>query len=243
MFNKDKSSLWSNISSKNGFIFGLVIGILIAFVVGFFILLGIVLSDGESPNNNDQPAIINTNPPTGGTAPGLRGIGKSEAVRGAKNPKVTLVEFSDFQCPYCSSAHTTIAQLVADYGDDVAWVYRHFPLDSIHPMARQAAEASECANEQGKFWEFADSLFANQDDLKQGDAILYQVAAQIGLDTGDFTDCVDSGKYATKVNTDYQEGGANGVTGTPGTFVNGQLVKGALPYEQFKQIIDQALAQ
>jgi len=147
-----------------------------------------------------------------------------------------LVEFSDFECPFCGRHYQTLKKILSDYKGKVRLVYKHFPL-GFHPNAQKAAEASECASEQGKFWEYHDKLFENQPTGYSLEKFK-QWAKDLGLNSSKFNDCLDSGKYAKKVQADYQEGLQKGVNGTPATFVNGQLVSGALPYEAFKQIID-----
>ncbi len=127
-------------------------------------------------------------------------------------------------------------QVMQNYQGQVKWIYKHFPLDSIHPQARPAAEASECAAEQNKFWEFTDGLFENQ--LRLGQALYKDLASQFGLDMNQFEDCLDSRKYRNKVTDDASLGSRNGVTGTPGNFINGKLYPGALPFEQMQAIID-----
>ena len=132
-------------------------------------------------------------------------------------------------------------QLMTDYGDDVAWVYRHFPL-SFHPQATPAALASECIGEQGgddAFWSFADVAFANQTGL--GTAFYEQQVQSLGLDLPKYQDCVSSKKFSANVTSDLSGGQAAGVTGTPATFVNGQLVSGAVPYAQLQSIVESAL--
>lgn len=167
-------------------------------------------------------------------------ITKSNHVRGDFNAQITLVEFSDFECPFCARHFPTLTKMLDDYKGKVRLVYKHFPL-SFHPNSQKAAEASECADEQGKFWEYHDKLFENQSNGYSLDKFK-QWAKDLGLNSGQFNDCLDSGKFAQKVQADYQEGLKKGVTGTPATFVNGQLVSGALPYDSFKQIIDNLLA-
>jgi len=169
-------------------------------------------------------------------------IGENDHVRGNPNAKITLVEFSDFQCPFCSRFHPTAIQALQEYEGDIRWVYKHFPLDSIHPQARPSAEASECVWEQKGdkgFWEFADAMFKNQSRL--GNALYKEVATQIGVNLLQFQTCVSERKYQDKVEQDYQQGLQAGVTGTPGSFVNGVPVKGAIPYAQLKAIIDSQL--
>jgi len=181
--------------------------------------------------------------------------------KGPADAKVTIVEFSDFQCPYCSRFTTeTLPQILSNYGDKVRFVFMNFPLTSIHPYAQKAAEAGECANEQGAFWQYHDLLFQNQGaltDLLTADPVaglakvvesLKGYAAQLGLDTAKFNDCLDSGKMAGAVQADMQtaqtaaqDAGLDRF-GTPAFFINGNNLAGAQPYDVFKQAIDAALA-
>ena len=166
-------------------------------------------------------------------------ITKNDNVRGKFNAPITLVEYSDFECPFCGKIYPTFKKLLADYSGKVRLVYKHFPL-SFHPNAQKAAESAECASEQGKFWEYHDKIFENQSG---GFSLsnFKQWAEDLNLDVNKFNDCLDSGKYASKVQADQADGQNRGVQGTPATFVNGQLVSGAVPYENFKSIIDQLL--
>lgn len=169
-------------------------------------------------------------------------IGADDHVRGNPLAKVTLVEFSDLQCPFCASFHPSVLQALDEYGDDMRWVYKHFPLDNIHPEARPAAEASECVWEQKGnegFWGFVDAMFENQSRL--GNAFYEEVALEIGVNLSQFQTCVLEREYQDKVEQDYQQGVQSGVAGTPGSFVNGVPVRGAVPYEQLKFIIDAQL--
>lgn len=167
-------------------------------------------------------------------------ITKNDHVRGDFNAPITLVEFSDFECPFCARHFPTLNKILDDYNGKVRLVYKHFPLE-FHPNAQKAAEASECADEQGKFWEYHDKLFENYQKYSSDN--FKQWAKDLGLNIGKFNDCLDSGKFSQKIKDDYQEGLQKGVNGTPATFVNGQLVSGALPYDSFKQIIDNSLNQ
>jgi protein-disulfide isomerase len=160
------------------------------------------------------------------------------AAKGPANAPIEIIEFSDFQCPFCQRANPTVEQVLKTYGDRIHFVYRHFPLNN-HPNARPAAEASQCAAEQGKFWEYHDTLFANPSKLS--DADLKQHAAGLGLDTGKFNACVDTHKYKAQVDADMEAGEEAGVNGTPAFFVNGRMLSGAQPYEQFKRLIDEEL--
>lgn len=243
-----KSNIFSQMSPKTSFVLGLIAGVLVMFAVGFFVLLGYILKNQDGgtfaarnqAQQQVQPTDNDGEEPTGPVD--LRPAQKDEAVRGNKKAKVVMVEFSDYECPFCARHHETMLKLMEQYKDKVAWIFRHFPLDSIHPQARPAALAAECANEQGKFWEYTDAVYKDQDKLSGGANYLKQLAKQVGLKEAKFNDCFDSAKYQSKVDADYQEGIANGISGTPGTYINGQLVKGAVPFESFKQIIDQALS-
>lgn len=163
---------------------------------------------------------------------------------GAKNAQVTIIEFSDFECPFCGRALPTVKQVLKDYEGKVRVVYRDFPL-SFHPNAQKAAEAAECADDQGKFWEYHDKLFANQQALTVDN--LKQYAKDLGLDAAKFNSCLDSGKYASEVQKDMAAGSAAGVSGTPTFFIgndeNGyQMIVGAQPYAVIKAAIDAELA-
>jgi protein-disulfide isomerase len=159
--------------------------------------------------------------------------------KGPANAAVEMIEFSDFQCPFCLHAFPTVNQVLATYGDRIHLVYRHYPLPN-HPNARPAAEASQCAAEQGKFWLYHDRLFGDQSHLAEAD--LKQHAAQLGLDTARFNACVDSHKYKNDVDADVRAGNDAGVTGTPAFFINGRALSGAQPFEEFKRLIDEELA-
>ena len=159
----------------------------------------------------------------------------------AKGPAaapVEVVEFSDFQCPFCLRAYPTVNQVLSTYGDRVRFVYRHYPLPN-HPNARPAAEAAQCAAEQGQFWPYYDRLFADQ--TKLSDDGLKQSAAALGMDAGRFNACVDTHKYKDRVETDIKDGNDAGVNGTPAFFINGRMLTGAQPFEAFKRIIDEEL--
>lgn len=169
-------------------------------------------------------------------------VSENDHIRGNFNAPVTIVEYSDFECPFCNVFHPTMKKILQDYPDKVRWVYKHFPLEGIHPQAFPAAEASECAWEQKGnegFWQFADLLFENQERL--GKKLYQELAQELNLDMNQFEQCVSSRKYQQKVKEDLQEGDSLGVRGTPGSFINGRIIEGALPYEMMKKIIDRVL--
>ena len=166
----------------------------------------------------------------------------AEKVLGNESAPVTLVEYSDFQCPFCGRFfRETEAQIIQQYVDTgkVKFVYKHYPVDAIHPEATKAAVASECANEQGSFWEFHDILFSNQHLL--GESSYKSWAQQLNLDSAQFNECYDSNKYRSITKSDFQEGRNAGVRGTPGFTVNGRLVSGAQPFSVFQRLIEEQL--
>lgn len=160
---------------------------------------------------------------------------------GDSNAPVTIVEFGDFQCPFCQKFfQSALPQIKSQYvtTGKARLVYRDFPLP-FHPMAQPAAEAAECANEQGKFWQYHDYIFGHQSELSETN--LKAWAATLGLDAARFNGCVDSHKYAAEIKKDAADGQKAGVSGTPSTFINGRLIVGAVPFEQFQQIIEEEL--
>jgi len=236
------------IRSKSSFVLGLVSGIAIISTVGFLIFLGAYAKDkfgGSLANTDgtDQVAAGDNNAakqPADGAAAGDNKpvdikVASTDHIRGNKNAKVTIVEFSDYQCPFCSRFHDTMKQVMAKYPNQVRWVFKHFPLDSIHPYARKAAEAAECAGEQNKFWEYSDAIYANQTSLNT--EYLSTAAKNVGLNVKKFETCLSDGKTTAKVNADFQQGQGAGVRGTPGSFINGQSIPGAVPFEQIEGMI------
>ncbi|VVB56511.1 Thioredoxin [uncultured archaeon] len=161
--------------------------------------------------------------------------------RGNASAPLQIVEFSDFECPYCEMAYGVVKQAEKDYGSQMSLTYMEFPL-SIHPDAQKAAEAAECAYRQkpAAFWSYYDWMFTNRSlDVPS----LKGYAGEIGLNTTQFNACLDGGQAAAQVSADEAQGGANGVQGTPGFFINGLPIRGYLPYEQFKAVLDRELAR
>lgn len=164
-----------------------------------------------------------------------------DAVLGEKKAKVTIVEFSDYECPFCGRFHQqTFPQINENYikTGKAKLIYRDFPL-SFHAQAQKAAEAAECAGEQNKYYDMHEKLFT--DGVQGGPASFKKFATDIGLNTDKFNDCLDSGKMADEIQKDVSDGAQYGISGTPGFFVNGQLISGAQPYPVFAQAIEQAL--
>lgn len=210
---------------------------------GAMIALSIFAGGGINLSSEKGPSeAVTEQAPDGLVTPS---VNADDYVRGNPDAPITIVEYSDLECPFCKQFHSTLQQALTDYGDQVRWVYKHFPLDALHSKADKEAEAAECAGELGgseKFWAYIDRIFAvtpsnNGLDL----ALLPQIAKEVGLDQGAFEGCLNSGKYAEKVESQYQSGLRLGVNGTPGSFVNGTPVRGALPYENLKAIIEAEL--
>jgi len=178
-----------------------------------------------------------------GPAPGAPAArADDDPSRGPADALVTVVEFSDFQCPFCRTfSEGTLPALVAAYGDRVRFVYRDFPLAALHPDAQKAAEAAQCAFAQGMFWPYHDRLFRFQRALDV--AALKEHARAVGLNGAVFDACLDSGRYAREVLDDVADGRAYGVTGTPTFFINDRMVVGAQPFAVFQQVIEEELAR
>jgi len=163
-----------------------------------------------------------------------------DPVRGVASAPVTIIEFSDYQCPFCARVNPTLEQVRKTYGDKVKIIFKDFPLPN-HQQAPKAAEAAHCAGEQGKYWELHDHLFANQRALNVPD--LKQHAITLGLDAAKFNLCLDSGKHAGLVAAGTAQGERMGVNSTPTLYINGRPLIGAQPFEAFKQVIDEELAR
>ncbi|MFH0852152.1 MAG: DsbA family protein [bacterium] len=191
----------------------------------------------QAQGNEVAPSDDSTQP----TEPQNIEVGDSPAEGSASAP-VTIVEFSDFQCPYCAMfTSQTLPQIDSSYikTGKVKFVFKNFPLP-FHENAQKASEAAMCANEQGKFWQYHEKLFANQSALAANN--LKQYAKDLGLDTAKFNTCLDSGKMVAAVKKDADDATKYGVDRTPSFFINGVKVVGALPFSSFQQAIDQALA-
>jgi protein-disulfide isomerase len=164
--------------------------------------------------------------------------GRPEKGGGAKAP-ITIITFSDYQCPFCKRGEAVVEEVMKAYGDKVRLVFRDYPLP-MHPQARGAAEAAACANAQGKFWEYHDKLFANQSAL--GEDKLKEYAQQLGLDQKKFDQCLADKPNRAAIDKDLADGAKAGVNGTPAFFINGRMLSGAQPLEKFKEVIDDELA-
>ncbi len=168
-------------------------------------------------------------------------VQKDSNVLGSRDAKVVIVEFSDFQCPACGSAAPIVKEVAKEYGDKILVVFRHFPIISSHPYALKAAEAAEAAAEQGKFWEYHDLLFENQENLKDND--LKRYAEELGLNMKKFEEALKNGEFKDKVRGDLDTGEKFGVNATPTFFINGEVHRGVISFEDFQKIIDKELAK
>lgn len=253
MLDHDKGVAGLSGSPKTMFFLGLASGIGGMALLTLVLILGVIMKGGipaawamnGGANGGTVAAAAPTQPtdpsaPTQPTGGPVKPVDEAkDHIRGPKNAKVTLIEYSDFQCPYCLRHEDTLKQLLGNYKNDVRLVYRNYPLTSLHPEAQKAAEAAECASAQGKFWEMHDKIF----EANAAGAMSVQKwkdsAKELGLDTTKFNKCLDGGEMASVVAKDQQEGTDAGVSGTPATFVNGQMVEGAVPYATFEQIVKQ----
>lgn len=199
--------------------------------------------------NAPQPQVA---PQQSGDLEAMKPVSSNDHIRGNPGAPVKIVEYSDTECPFCKRFHTTMQQVMDEYKEDnkVAWVYRHFPLDQLHPKARKEAEATECAAELGgddKFWSYLDRLMEITPANNGLDpAELPKIAQYVGLDSALFNECLSSGKYAQKIEEHVQDAVATGGNGTPWSIVVGKNGKkyplsGAQPYESVKQLIEIAL--
>lgn len=178
----------------------------------------------------------------------LEKVADNEHIKGDKNAPLTWIEYSDLECPFCKRIHPDLQKMMDEYKGKIRWVYRHFPLNAIHPKAQKAAEATECAGSLGgndAFWKFVDKLFEGSPDSLDPDKMV-KTAKGIGLNEANFKSCLDSGKFAGKVGAELKAGEKAGVTGTPGNFLlddkgNAWIIPGAMPYATIKQVIDKAL--
>lgn len=210
-------------------------------VIAFFVLLIVVFSGkqpvdlsakaGDTGNVKEE---VKAEEPKLASVPA---VSNEDYFIGGKDAKVVLIEYTDFECPFCLKHFETMDKVKKTYSDKIKVVARHFPL-SFHANAQKAAEAAECAGEQGKFWQMYDALFAANAGKSMGVDKWKSEAKKMGLNATKFNECLDSAKYADKIEKQISAGAAAGVDGTPATFINGQLVSGALPFEQFKAIID-----
>jgi protein-disulfide isomerase len=223
----------------------------VAIVIAGLIIAGSIFITNNSNNGN----VAGVNDPGNGANAGnavnldnFRKVQSDDHLRGNPNAKVTIVEFSDFECPFCSRIHPNINRVISER-DNVNWVYRHFPLTSIHSRALGAAIASECISDlagNDAFWEFTDNAFSDQSQL--GESFYESQAVSFGINSSAFNSCINSEEIANRVTEDLDEVVASGGRGTPYSVIitpKGNLIpfSGALPYENILALVDNALAE
>ena len=221
-------------------------------IAAFF--LGSLTNKVSTMEKNTAPSIaagdVNASPAPTAATKKPKAVSASDHIRGNVAAKVTLIEYSDFECPFCKNFEPTLSDLFKTYGDKIRLVYRHYPLP-FHQNAEKEAEASECVANIGNndaFWKFSDAIYSRTTSNGTGFALdaLGPLATEAGVDQQQFQNCLDSGKYAQLIKDSTAEGSAAGVSGTPSTFIidakgNSQLVVGAQPIDAFKTVIDKAL--
>lgn len=219
-------------------------------LAGVFIAVGLYL--GMKSGEPIQPTVVDQNGVASKDEINIKPLSSDDHILGNPNAKILIVEFSDTECPFCKQFQTTLHKIMDTYGKngDVAWIYRHFPIDGLHKKARKEAEATECAAELGgpdAFWNYLDEVYKTTPSNDGLDlAQLPVIAKNVGINAEKFNQCLSSGKYANKVEAQYQDAVAAGGQGTPYTVLvtkNGKLpiTQGAIPYEQLASIIDQLL--
>ncbi len=257
-----KINLFETLGPTKTFFLGILATFLVGSSIGFYVLL---FSGTDTTNTNTNKTtftgtttntVTNTAPnqPSAAapsTAVTVGEITSDDHVRGnLETAQVVIVEYSDTECPFCKRFHPTMQQVVEEYGEQVAWVYRHFPLDSLHSKARNEAEATECAAELGGndgFWAFLDAIYEitpSNDGLDASQ--LPTLAASVGIDETAFNDCLTSGRHADKVEAHSQDATKAGGSGTPYSVAVGKdgttvPINGAQPYTSVKSVIDSLL--
>lgn len=253
----EKRGFFDGIQSRTSFVFGLVSGIaLISFMTSAGLLGSNALAKSTGTTSGTV-AVADAQPTAAAAAKTKTPTGKvpevtdADHIRGNKDAKVTFIEYSDFECPFCKRFEPTMQQMEKEYGDKVRIVYRHYPL-SFHANAQKEAEATECANDLGgndAFWKYHDAILERTTSNGTGFALdaLVPLAKELGLDETKFKDCLDTGKFAKHVQEDESGGAAAGITGTPGSILidatgKSQLLSGAVPFATIKSALDAALA-
>ena len=219
------------------------------------LIAGAIIYSNQGKNSDDTAPVANNNvAQQQGSTDKVRPVSADDHVRGNPNAPVVIVEYSDFECPFCKNFDKTMNKVMDEYGKDgkVAWVYRHFPLEQLHSKARGEAIASECIAELGgedAFWKFSDRWYELTPSNNQTpDTVLPQIVKELGIDKTAFDKCINSGKYDKKIDNDIANAVETGGQGTPWSIViapNGKTypLSGAQPYSSVKQLIDIALSQ
>lgn len=254
---ESQNNIIEKLPSRTAFWAGVVVSGGIIFALGFVVLVILIIkgveiqanSETESapttvqPLTNNNQKVVPDNPTTA-AATGSLDLASLSNVRGDGN--ITVVEYSDTECPFCKRFHSTMQQVIDEYDGQVQWAYKHFPLESLHSKAKREAMATECAAEQGKFWEYTDLLFeTTPSNNGLADDKLFTMAETVGVEAAQFNDCLESEKYAAKVESEIIEAQKLGGTGTPFSVIvdeNGTVlgaVPGALPFESIAPTLDQ----
>jgi protein-disulfide isomerase len=239
---KPKVSTSSN--NWSGFQKFLAVAVVVQVLLSLYIIsgLGDLTGAPSAPAALAPPSGAAVAPPAPAPTVDAAALAESDAVKGDPNAPVTIVEFSDYECPFCARFYSqTLAQLDTEYiqTGKVKLIYRDFPL-SFHREAQKAAEAAECAGAQDQYYDMHDKLF--ESGVVGGVATFKRYAGELGLNQADFDSCLDSGEMASEVRKDFSEGSQFGVQGTPAFFINGKLLSGAQPIEAFRQVIDAELS-
>lgn len=227
-----------------------------AIVIAGLIIAGSIFYTSRNkplPSSSKETKTTEENPSFSGID-NIKPIAGQDHILGNPEAGVKVVEFSDTECPFCKNFHGTMHQLISEYGKtgEVAWVYRHFPIDQLHPKARKEAEATECAAELGgndKFWNYLDRLFEITPSNNNLDAAeLPRIAEYVGLNRTEFEQCLASGKYAGRIQENFDDGAQSGATGTPYSIIiakNGKksVINGAQPYVTVKSAVEAALRE
>lgn len=249
MEEQKKQTVWDVLHPKKAFMGGIVFGVMVSGIIALGVTLGVVVT-GDGGSTTTARADAADKGDSGAAAPaaqvaeGSLDVDSFRNVRGAEDPDLYLVEYSDFECPFCARHHPTMQAAMDKFDGQVAWVYKHFPL-SFHPEAVPAGIAAECAGEQGSFWEYGDELFANTDSL--GGDYYVELASELGLNQGDFEKCLEDDDIAARITSEQSEGSGIGVKGTPATFLvnkDGDIlsqISGAVPESQFVSAIEAEL--
>lgn len=211
------------------------------------------LENGGANTAKATPAAAVPSAPTTGKltedlAQAIPEVSDADHIRGSRDAKVILIEYSDYYCPFCASFHATAQQAIDEYGQDLAWVYRHFPLDTLHPNARAVAQIAECVSDQAgeeTFWKFTDKVYENSPATTNA---ALDLAGEVGANRSSVESCFNEGKFKDKVEDQYQGGVSAGVNGTPGNFIINQAgeawkLPGAVPFANLSSTLDEALGK
>lgn len=249
---EEQGGVTFTLSARTLFFCGFILGLVVMAIPATFFATRASTTGSAPTAYAGAPTPLSAPGGTAAPTPGpVKPVSKDDHIRGDKNAKITLIEYSDLECPFCQRFHPTVRQLLDEYKGQVNWVYRHFPL-SFHANAQKEAEASECAAELGgtdAYWKYIDTIFERTTSNGTGFALdkLVPLAKEVGLDEGKFKECLDSGKMAARIQKDFSEGQSAGVDGTPGNILltksgTSVVVPGAVPLEMLKSQVDQLLA-